>query len=151
MQLVVFLIARCVSSRTEPSRTRDRRHERKLQEWQQRRSPGLAAWAASAHSVSARLGCEHAARCNVLCDTLRLPLTCGVENRNRFHCPPVQGRIATFRTPSARPPNTSYPRVISSSEKSCVNNGRRLRRWFAANSIRRRMRSLPPGQSVDRI
>ena len=58
------------------------------------------------------------------------------------------GRIATFSTPSRRLLNRSYASTMSSSPKRWVMSGSGSKRpdWTVAMS--RRMRSLPPGQSV---
>lgn len=60
----------------------------------------------------------------------------------------VYGLIATLRTPSSRSPNIRYPSLISSSEKVWVSSGVKSTRLPLTTSIKRRIRSLPPGQSV---
>jgi hypothetical protein len=59
-----------------------------------------------------------------------------------------QGVIATFKQPSRREPNTSYASTIWSSLNLCVSSGSGSKRFDCTIDISRRMRSLPPGQSV---
>lgn len=61
---------------------------------------------------------------------------------------PDHGVMATFMTPSRRPPNSSYAALMSASLKRCVSRGRRSSLPLRTISMSRRIRSFPPGQSV---
>ncbi len=58
------------------------------------------------------------------------------------------GWIATLITPPFRSPNSLYASVIWSRGNVCVSSGRSSSRPCRTSSMSRRIRSLPPGQSV---